>query len=174
MSKWTPDEDERLRQLVKDGASNGQAAKALGRPRSTTHDRAKRLGLSFDRSQPRKAVESHVQDARARRAALALKELEIIERSAQLHLDGLDGNGWRTLIRGEGGSEHSTTLDFIPAKDASLAAQARNTSASIIARLDDRATEHDTAKSVVAQLFDQLEVVVKTADEDTGESRDAD
>ena len=166
MSKWTPDEDERLRQLVKDGASNGQAAKVLGRPRSTTHDRAKKLGLSFDRSQPRKAVESHVQDVRARRAALALKELEIIERSAQLHLDGLDGNGWRTLIRGEGGSEHSTTLDFIPAKDASLAAQARNTSAAIIARLDDRATEHDTARSVVTRLVDALAVAVEGADDE--------
>ena len=166
MSKWTPDEDERLRQLVKDGASIGQSAKALGRPRSTTHDRAKKLGLSFDRSQPRKAVESHVQDARARRAALALKELEIIERSAQLHLDGLDGNGWRTLIRGEGGSEYSTTLDFIPAKDASLAAQARNTSASIIARLDDRATEHDTARSVVTRLVDALAVAVEGTDDE--------
>ena len=163
---WTPSDDDRLRELVSSGASCGEAAKALDRPRSSTHDRAKKLGLSFNRSEPKAATESKVQDVRARRAAVALQELEIIERSAALHLAGLTGKGWDTLMRGEGGSEHPERLAFIPAKDASLAAQARNTSAAIIARLDDRATEHDTARSVVTRLVDALAVAVEGADDE--------
>ena len=161
---WTPAEDARLRELVAGGASVGVVAKEFGRARSTVHDRAKRLGLSFDRSHANPGTESAVQDVRARRAALARMELEIMERAARLHLDGLNGIGWQTLVRGSHGAENTETLNFIPARDAAHAAQARNTSAAIIAKLDDRATEHDEARSVVTRLVDALAVAVEAED----------
>ncbi len=65
-----PDFQERLRALHADGLSANSIAKQLGCSQSTVSKYAKQLGLSFNRTHTRAAVEAHIVDAAARRARL--------------------------------------------------------------------------------------------------------
>lgn len=74
------DERERIRSLHGQGLSCNAIAKEIGRSASTVTRQCRQMGLSFDRSATRDAVQAHVIDAKARRAALSLAFLENAER----------------------------------------------------------------------------------------------
>jgi hypothetical protein len=116
------DEVETVRRLHGEGKSLSATAREMGRPTSTIALVAKRLELFWDRSKMAAAVSAKQVDNRARRAALieaAYIEMgEIVERLR-------DGRGtpsktgeFRTILKGEGGAEHTATLDFVPSVEA--------------------------------------------------------
>ena len=47
---WTDDEDQRLRQLHAEGMALHSIAKEIGRAKSSVHDRAQHLDLTWDRT----------------------------------------------------------------------------------------------------------------------------
>lgn len=67
----TDEERARVRELHAQGMSRNKIADEIGRPWSTVTRICQELGLSFDRSQTRQAVEAHKVDLAALRADLA-------------------------------------------------------------------------------------------------------
>ena len=74
---------ERVRELHAQGLSRNAIAEELGRSGRTISRIAAELKLTFDRARTRKATEAKKDDARARRAALALALLDDAERLRQ-------------------------------------------------------------------------------------------
>lgn len=82
----TPAEYDQLRELHGQGLSRNEIARQLGRSGKTISYMAEEIGLNFDRARTRAATEARKDDARARRAALALALLDDVERlRARLH-----------------------------------------------------------------------------------------
>jgi IS30 family transposase len=77
---WSAGDDEQLRALHAEGKSLGECAKVLGRSKGTIHDKAKALGLDWDRERVAAATQAKVRDARARRAELAVNLLDDVDR----------------------------------------------------------------------------------------------
>ncbi|MFI6814445.1 helix-turn-helix domain-containing protein [Nonomuraea sp. NPDC050328] len=73
-------ERQQIRDLHAAGHGCNAIARELGRDRSTISHHAKAMGLSFDRAQTRAATAARVDDAKARRAQLALDLLGDAER----------------------------------------------------------------------------------------------
>lgn len=67
----TDDDRERIRQLHAEGLSRNAIAEQLGRSAGVVSKICKQLGLSFDRSATKAAVEAAVIDAKAKRTQLA-------------------------------------------------------------------------------------------------------
>lgn len=113
----TDDEVETVRRMHADGKSLNAVARALGRSTSTIGTISKRLGLSWDRSRLAAAVSAKQTDNRARRAALieaAYVEMgEIVKRLRA----GREGE-FHTILKGEGGAEHTETIEFVPSVEA--------------------------------------------------------
>ncbi|WP_406431564.1 hypothetical protein OHA59_36695 [Streptomyces sp. NBC_01589] len=66
---FSAEDEETLRQLHADGVSRNEIARQMGWTVGTVTSHAKRLGLSFDRSATRAAVEARQVDLTARRQA---------------------------------------------------------------------------------------------------------
>lgn len=78
------DEDRRLvAELAAKGLSRNAIADQLGRSGKTISEIAAKLGITFDRERTRAATEAKKDDARAKRAALALRLLDDAERLRQ-------------------------------------------------------------------------------------------
>lgn len=141
---WTDTEQAALEAGHAAGKTLNAIAKELSRSTSMIHGKAKAAGLTFDTTRTVAATQVRVADAKARKAAALLAELEILERNQAAVLDTLRGRAdWKTVLRGEGGAERPTTLDFIPARDAREATNARSGSAVIIDRLADQSDNRD-------------------------------
>ena len=82
-SGWTPEHDDRLRELHAAGTSMHGIAQEMGWSKPTISKKAKALGLDWDRTQTAKATEALVVDARGRRAKLQLALLEDAEKLRQ-------------------------------------------------------------------------------------------
>jgi hypothetical protein len=67
---------DRVRELHAQGLSRNAIGRQLGRSGKTVSEIAGKLGLTFDRTQTKVATEARKDDARARRAALALDLLD--------------------------------------------------------------------------------------------------
>lgn len=169
MAAWTDDESDRLRELHADGRSLHSIAKELHRSSQTVHRWAGKLGLSFGDDRTAEAVKVKVLNTRERKAEAADRELELLELEQLRALDVHHGRaGWRTLIRGEGGAERETNLDFIPARDLREHTNARAGMAATIDKLTDHTTDHDDAKAMLVQMRDQLRAAVDTDETEGG------
>lgn len=122
-------------------------------PKGTVSRWAQAAGVGTVRNhRMREAVAAASLDAKARRQRIVENQMAITERLQAQTL----APRWKTLVRGEGGAEHTETLDYVPGRDAKDMLSALNSSSTIIARLDEQVTEHDDAKSVLADLIGGL------------------
>lgn len=92
-----------------------------------------------------------------RRRGIVDQQQTITEQTQARLLEGLDGKGWHTILRGAGGSEHTERLDFVPARDLRDTMSALNHSTTITTRLDDSAGDQDDARSLIAGLVTSLQ-----------------
>ncbi|RBQ05165.1 helix-turn-helix domain-containing protein [Micromonospora sp. LHW51205] len=76
----TQADHDRVRELHAEGLSRNAIAKEIGRSGKTVSEIAVKLGLTFDRTRTRAATEARRDDAKSRRAALALALLGDAER----------------------------------------------------------------------------------------------
>lgn len=131
--------------------------KQLGIPKGTVAYWAQQAGVRTVRNErTREATEAASLDARASRQRIVANQHRITELMQAHLIDGEEGRGWQTLVRGAGGSEHTDTLGYVPARDRKDVLSALNSSSTIIARLDDNQTDHDDAKSVIGELVKGL------------------
>ena len=172
--RWTPAEVDRFKALHADGASLHSIARELDRSKGVVSRKASELGLSFARDRTAAAAQSRVVDGKARRAAAVLAELEILEaeqaRVLRVHR-GEPGAAWQTVLRGEGGAESVRELDFVPARDAREATNARAGSATIIDRLTDDSGGAEQVRGLLGGLADALGL--RTTDSDSDGTADA-
>ena len=101
-----------IRALHAAGRSARQIAAAIGRHASVVSYHAKAMGLAFDRAQTRVATDAHVEDNRARRAAL----VEWQYRRSRTIAVRLDAATFQTAGNSQEGPV-SAEFDFVPAKD---------------------------------------------------------
>lgn len=155
---WTDDEDQTLRDLAQAGRPISAMVKALtGRHPSSVKRRLDRLGIHGDRTQTAAATQAKVIDAKARRAAAALAELEILEHAqADVLATMRDRQPWTTVLKAEGGAEYETTTTKIPTRDQREAAAARSQAAGILTKLEVATDEHADAKAFITQLGEAL------------------
>lgn len=155
--RWTDTEVDKLKALHADGASLHAIARELDRSKGVVSRKASELGLRFDRDRTAAAAKSRVLDAKARRAAAVLAELEILEHEQARVLEVHRGDRtWHTVMRGEAGAETVRELDFVPARDAREATNARAGSATIIDRLTDDTTGAEQVRGLLGGLADAL------------------
>ena len=156
---WTPEDDQRLRDLHATGKSLHAIAQEMSRGKATVSGQSKALGLSWAREQVHAATTAKVRDAKARRAAALEAELEILELAQARVLDAMRRrSSWRTVMRGEGGAEHTDDLDFVPSRDLRDETSSRNAMAGIIAKLDTDDNGATEARSMLERLADTLGV----------------
>ncbi|WP_087483550.1 helix-turn-helix domain-containing protein [Brachybacterium massiliense] len=153
---WTAEDDAKLRALHAEGRTLTSIARELGRSSSTIARHGKAAGLSWSRAKVKAANEARTVDAKARRLAIVEKQLTITELLQASVERGAAGHGWQTILKGDGGAEHTQRLNHVPARDAKDMMSALNSSSTIIARLDDQTGDHDDAKSVLADLIGGL------------------
>ena len=148
-----PAERKRILALHADGMSRNDIARTVKRSSSTVTRIVHEAGGTFDRTATKAATEAKTVDASARKAQARLNELEILELMQKQILDVLNGRGaYETVMRAEVGEE-TRTLTFIPARDLQQLANARSSSTTIIARLDENAGEQ-VARSLLSGLAD--------------------
>lgn len=110
---WTAANTRELKSLHGQSLSLNEIARRMDRPPSTIHGRAKRLGLTFDRSQVETANIARSVDAKARRQELASR---LYARGHKV-LDRLDGDTFQAKMKGEYGKEKIRALPFVPSDD---------------------------------------------------------
>ncbi|SNS43483.1 GcrA cell cycle regulator [Micrococcales bacterium KH10] len=150
---WTPDEDQKLRNLHANEISVRRIAETLGRPRSTVASRIRRLGLKSTRTKTLAATQANMADAKSRRAKAALAELEILELSQTRALKTLrDAEPWQTVLRGEMGIEEPKDVGFVPPRDMREESSARASMAATV----DRLTIEDNGAAAAASMLERL------------------
>lgn len=131
--------------------------KQLGIPKNTVMGWARKANVRTVRTErTRAAVEARIADGRARRQKIVEQHIELHALMQARLLNGEKGNGWRTLVRGAGGSEYEGELGFVPTRDARELLSALNANATIMARLDDTTRETEDGKSVIGDLIQSL------------------
>lgn len=140
---WTEADDDRLKAMHAEGRSLHSIAKDMGRGKASIHRHAERLELSWDRTATANATTAVVVDNRARRALITSR----LYNQAEEELAGLEAaaEGWRTILKGESGVEHETTLTFAPSRDRRDVADILSRHLTSAAKLEavDAATNHD-------------------------------
>ena len=154
---WTDTETQALRDGHAAGKTLTAIAKELGRPKSSTHDKATELGLTWDRTKTEQAT-------RNRKAVCADLRTQALERAYRRvhHLyDRLEADQFRTIMRGEYGTEHTETIDFVPPNDEKTLAQAIGAHMATAKRIEDVDTDSGAAaaRSMLGALADQLGVI---------------
>lgn len=115
-SRWTKAHDAQLRQLHADGIGLNEAARQMGFASSVVSKHAAQSDppLSWDRAQVEAANVVRSVDAKARRQAAVAEIYDIFDDTAAHAKSARDGGRFKTLTKGEYGSEVQTELDFIP------------------------------------------------------------
>jgi hypothetical protein len=114
--EWPAAKTRKLKTLHAQGLSLNAIAREMGVAASTIHTHAKRLGLSFDRTQVEAANVARSVDAKARRQAAADRIYALFDQAAS-HAESVRTGAFKTTIRGKSGSEKKVELDFIPTTD---------------------------------------------------------
>lgn len=154
---WTDEEDQRLRDLYAAETPVRKIATELGRPHSTVALRAKKLGLASKRTDTVAATTTRVVDAKARRSAAALAELEILELAQARTLKALRGDEkWSTILRGELGVEDVQRLDTIPPRDMREESSARSAMSTTISKLSVEDNGVTEGVAMIDRLADAL------------------
>lgn len=150
---WTDTETQALRDGHAAGKTLTALAKELGRPKSSTHDKAAELGLNWDRTKTEQAT-------RNRKAVCADLRAQALERAyTRVHhlYDRLEAEEFRTVMRGEYGTEHTAELDFVPPNDEKTLAQAIGAHMATAKRIEDAESEtSDVGRSVLGDLMTGL------------------
>ena len=163
MHHWTTADDQTLTDLHRTGRSLTSIARDMHRGKATISEKAKALGLTWNRAQVGEAVHAKITDAKARRANALLAELEILELSQARVLSALRGHDtWSTVLRGDGGAESERTLDTVPPRDLRDETTARASMAVVISRLDDNDHGATEARSMLERLAARLNVTGPT------------
>lgn len=154
MAAWTPEEDAILRRLHATGKSLNAIAQEMSRSKGTISRKAADLGLTWDRAQVKAATEAKVADARARKAALALRALARAEKV----YDRLEAEDrFKTLVESGPGVKTAQVLDFVPPEQERALANAAGAHIAAVERLEKMGTsEQDEAKSVLGNLMHGL------------------
>lgn len=151
-SKYT--EEQRAEALKLYEAEGPTAAgKKLGIPKETIMSWAKRAQVHTVRTEStRKAVEAKVVDGKLRRQNIVHR----LYGQAEKVLDDLESEEFRTILKGEYGSEHEVVLGFIPANDRKTLIQALGSAMVTTSKLESLDVTDDTAvtDSVVDRLVD--------------------
>lgn len=125
--------------------------KQLGIPKNTVATWAKASGTRTVRNEHTShAVEAKIVDNKLRRQNIAAR----LYGQAETMLDDLEADSFQTIIRGEGGAEHATTLDFIPAGERRTLIQATNTALKTTQELEQR--DQDGGQTAAVSMLDKL------------------
>ena len=109
-------------------------AKKLGIPKNTVVRWAVKAGVRTVRTEAtRAAVEAKVVDGKLRR----LNIMHRLYGQAETILDQLEGAEFTTLVKGSGGSDHETTLGFVPPNDRKTLIQSVSTATASATKLED-------------------------------------
>jgi transposase len=154
----TESEKQQIRDLHAEGLSRNEIAKRVGRAAGTVTAFCQREGLVFPQPERVAQVEAAAVSVKARSLAAHERQLRIIEhQQGKLLAHYEDGESWRTKMRGEMGSEHTVSLDYIPPEDERNMTSAISNSAMTLSKLaptDDAGRE--AAVSVVEALARSL------------------
>ena len=146
--------------LYRAGKTKSEIIKLTGVSHGSVHRIVKAAGLP---PSPRASWTQAAKDARLEQ--LADRRTNIIDRLYALAADKLtelektQAEGWRTVMRGEAGTEESRTLEFVPARDFRDIATSLSTLVDRAARLeavDSPATR--AAASLLTSLAEQIGV----------------
>ncbi|MFJ4286417.1 hypothetical protein ACIPY0_12295 [Paenarthrobacter nicotinovorans] len=127
--------------------------KQLGIPKNTVASWAKQAGIRTVRNEStRAAVEAKVIDGKLRRQNITHR----LYAQAEKILDDLEGEKFRTLIKGTQGRDKDVTLEFVPPNDRRTLVQTVSAAMTTTAKLEAVDTGDDTAvtDSVVDRLVD--------------------
>jgi uncharacterized protein YbaA (DUF1428 family) len=113
---WTEAETARLVELHGQGRSLHSIAKEMGRGKAQVSREAAKAGLSWRREQTKAAAEAHAADGKLRRARIASRMYERMEK-IQDRLDAAEVTGFRTTLKAAGGRDEQVTLEFVPTAD---------------------------------------------------------
>lgn len=129
------------------------AGKKLGIPKETIMRWAKEAGTHTVRNQvTREAVEAKVVDGKLRRQNIAHR----LYGQAEKILDDLEGDTFRTLIKGTQGRDKDVSLTFVPPNDRRTLVQTVNTAMTTTANLEKLDADNGpvtAAESVVDKLM---------------------
>jgi transcriptional regulator with XRE-family HTH domain len=153
----SPEEKQQIRDLHAEGLSRNEIARRVGRSNGSVTNYCKNEGLTFPPGTASVMAESAALTVKQRTLAAHARQLEILELLQTQFIAGMRGTAWKTKLKGAGGSEKVTTLDFVPSTDkrdeqsaiASAASSLKN-----LAPTDD--TGRDAAISVVEALARSL------------------
>lgn len=140
------------------------AGKKLGIPKETIMRWAKTTGTHTVRNQvTREAVEAKVVDGKLRRQNITHR----LYAQAEKILDELEGEKFRTLIKGTQGRDKDVTLEFVPPNDRRTLVQTVNTAMATTAKLEALDTGDDTSvtDSVVDRLVDGFKQIYEAGGE---------
>jgi hypothetical protein len=109
------------------------AGHQLGIPKETIMSWAKKAGVHTVRtSATRAAVEAKVVDGKLRRQNIVHR----LYGQAEKMLDDLEGDSFRTLVKGQGGADVEDTLDFVPPGDRKTLIQSISTATNSAVNLE--------------------------------------
>lgn len=145
---------EQVKALHAQGMNRNSIAREIKRAQSTVSKIARELGLTFDRTRTAEATKAKVIDAKARRAELALKLLDLAH-------DEADAFRQPCTLHSFGGKDHtynSKTVDKPPPRERRDMAATLNILVDRHLRLVEADADNgvDTAKSVLGNLMGAL------------------
>ncbi|MFC9934594.1 transposase [Glutamicibacter sp. NPDC127525] len=143
-------------------------AQKLGIPKGTVAQWAKQTGTQTVRNErTAHATEAVMVDNKLRRQNIAARLYD----QAEMTLDVLEAPSFQTLKRGEGGAEHSATLDFIPSAERRTLVQTVQIALKTTHEIDARDNDNGmtAGKSMLEKLAEQLGAM-PVVDPDSGQS----
>ncbi|WP_328981760.1 hypothetical protein OG258_19900 [Streptomyces mirabilis] len=159
---FSAEDEEQLRQLHADGVSRNEIARQMGWGVGTITNRARRLGLSFDRSATRAAVEARQVDLTARRQRCIEGAYDLADEARsrafeQYELNGFDhvGNPVTHIVR------RPPAREF---KDFNAAFASALTTALKLEAVD-KESDTDKAKAALGSLGQALSALYGSADD---------
>lgn len=166
--QWTDARDRQLRDLAAKGTSVRGIAAELGTTKSTVDRRIQRLGIVLDRSSTEAATRANATDAKARRARLLVSVYDELEALAEDLKRARTEHQWKTILKGEGGVEHTRTLDFVPIRDRRDAADTISRLHVVAHRIETQ--DHGGAQHVVGLLQQTAAALGLTDGQDAGDA----
>lgn len=147
-------DEEQLRQLHADGVSRNRIAQEMGWSVGTITTHSRRLGLSFDRSATREAVEARQVDLKDRRQRIQTQLYDLAERNIRRAQDRYLMTGFDHV--GEFVSEILPEPPARETKDLTLAASSALTSAVKLAQVDGGDVGREQAAGLLQGLSDAM------------------